>query len=140
MMRSGICSTISASHSSSLPPTVARQRSVFSSSCTTSFTPSMNRGKLSNCVHWSYASLIGTSTTMSFCMLGISLSLSRLAAGDDLRDRAVPALEEVVGVEHVVARERRDQLTRVALHHGHAVLTAHAAGETHDERRRLGRD
>src|SRR5437867_277133 len=100
----------------------------------------MNREKLSNCVHWSYASLIGTSTTMSFWMLGMSLSLRRLAAGDDLRDRAVPALEEIVRVEHVVVRERRDLLAPVALHHRDAVLATDAAGEAHDQRRRLGRD
>src|SRR2546428_1942183 len=42
--RSGVCSTISASHSSTFPTTLARQRRRLSSSCFTDSTPSMKCG------------------------------------------------------------------------------------------------
>ena len=50
---SGSWWTISAVHSSVFPPIRAFQLRVRSSSWTTSSTPSMKRGKSSNCVHWS---------------------------------------------------------------------------------------
>src|SRR5438093_9943941 len=69
------------------------------------------------------------------------LSPSRVSGrgrADELRDGAVPGLEEVVCIENVVARDRCHDLLLVALHDRDAVLTADAAREPHDERVRLG--
>src|SRR5262245_26712523 len=76
MRRSGSCSVMAAVHSSSLPPISARHCRVRSSSCRTSFTPSMKEGKLSNCVHWLYATRTGTSTTTSVSISAMSTSCS----------------------------------------------------------------
>src|SRR5436305_3012312 len=102
----------------------------------------MNCGKDSNCVHWSYAVWIGTSTSMSLRMLGMCVlpvtnSLCRL---DQLAYRTVPPLEELVRIEHVVTRDRRRHVAAVALHDGHAVLAADRAREAHHEGVALRRD
>src|SRR3954452_23246170 len=60
---------MSAYHSRLTPPISATQRSRSSSSCSTCCTPPMNRGNSSNCVHWLYAVLTGTSTEMLFSTL-----------------------------------------------------------------------
>ena len=49
------------------------QRKCVSSSCSTLLIPSMNEGNFSNCVHWLYAVLTGTSTSIVSVMLAISL-------------------------------------------------------------------
>jgi len=45
--------------------------------CVIDSTPSMNDGKLSNCVHWSYATRTGTSTSIDSSILLIRLPLLR---------------------------------------------------------------
>ena len=61
---SGCCSVISASHSFTWPAISAFQCRWVSSIWRISCTPFMNFGKSSNCVHWSYAVLTGTSRSM----------------------------------------------------------------------------
>src|SRR3977135_3656506 len=109
----------------------ARQRSLFSSSWMTSLTPSMNSGNDSNCVHWSYAVLTGTLATVSFSIRAMcSLPLRGL---DQVGDRAVPCLQEIVRVEDVILRESaRPHI--VALDDRDARLAAHGARELHDQR------
>src|SRR5687767_15203118 len=111
----------------------------------------MNSGNDSNCVHWLYATLTGTSTTMSFSIFAMSLSLKRCCSSgvvdrvlarvvvDDLREWAVPGLQEVVRVEDVVLRKGR-RLLFLALDDRNARLAAYGARELHHERLRLGGD
>src|SRR5258705_11629980 len=137
MWRSGTWSVISASHSSSLPAISASHRRRFSSSCTTSLTPSMNSGNDSNCVHWSYATVTGTSTTMSFSMRAMSFSLR---GRDEIGDWTPPRLEEVVRVEDVVLCEGRRRHSIFALDDRDARLATHGACKLHDQRLWLRRD
>src|SRR6267378_6365590 len=102
----------------------------------TSLTPSMNSGKDSNWVHWSYAVVTGTSTTMSFWIRAMS---DPLCGFDELGDRAGPGLEEVVRVENVILREGWRPFI-VTLDDRDARLAAHAARELHHQRLRLRRD
>src|SRR5689334_23900839 len=60
-----------ASHSFCLPPISATQWSFLSFSCVTDFTPSMKRGKSSNCVHWLYTVLIGALTSNDFSIFSM---------------------------------------------------------------------
>src|SRR3954452_24507622 len=79
---------IFASHSARLPPMLATQCSSVSSSWRTDSTPDMKLGNSSNCVHWLYAVVTGTPTSIepvttrpalgiprptpdSFCMTGL---------------------------------------------------------------------
>src|SRR4051812_39924180 len=79
---------------------------------------------------------------VSFWMRGIALLLLLCRAwGDGLVYGAVPLLEEVMRVEHVIAADRRwSRRCVLPLHDRKAVLAADAARETHDERVRLGGD
>src|SRR6267142_2631249 len=97
----------------------------------------MNSGNDSNCVHWSYATVTGTSTTMSFWMRAMTISL--LSALDELSDRTVPGVQELVRIEHVVLGED-GRLVVFTLHDRDARLTADGACELHDERLGLRRD
>src|SRR3954451_15160030 len=69
---SGCCSVIRAYHSARLPPTSATQCRRSSVTCSTCCTPSMNRGNSSNCVHWLYAVVIGTPTSMASVTFAIA--------------------------------------------------------------------
>ena len=65
----GFCSVIWAVHFFSSPVFSTRQRSrwsSWSSSCRTSFTPSMNLGNSSNCVHWCRHDWTGNSLQVIF--------------------------------------------------------------------------
>src|SRR5437763_977315 len=106
MISSSRCSTISASHSFSRPPTVAFQCSRLSSSCFTVSTPSMKRGNSSNWVHWSYAVRTGTSTSMVFFV--VAMSCPPDVVGRDRRSSGDATLAPADRAQHV---RRRDHVT-----------------------------
>ena len=64
MRSSGCCSLISVSNSRVVPPILVTQWLRVSLTWVIDSTPPMNSGKVSNCVHWLYATLTGTSTSM----------------------------------------------------------------------------
>src|SRR5918993_4899884 len=75
---SGCCSVISASNSRFTPSMLVTQWVRLSSSWVIRSTPPMNWGKSSNCVHWSYATRIGTSTSTDSCTLAMAMTLLSL--------------------------------------------------------------
>ena len=130
MILSGTCSVISASHSSTLPPTFARQCRRLSSSCWTASMPSMNRGNSSNWVHWSYATRTGTSTSMDFFTVGMSMTPPLLCCGSvacwrspsSLRPSRRAAFSPREASESAV--DRRDCGESPAMARGHAGASA----------------
>ena len=77
-LRSGTCSRIAASHSRFTPAISATQWTVWSSTCVTCWTPPMNWGNSSNCVHWLYTARTGASTWMDFSTLVVTSAVLSL--------------------------------------------------------------